>query len=105
MKPVEFAGDALERLRKFPRSARQRAGDQLLLVQQGDEPDDWKPMPSIGAGVRELRIWDASGAYRVIYLAKLADRLVVLHAFKKSTQATSRKDIELAKTRFRKLKA
>jgi phage-related protein len=62
-------------------------------------------MPSIGAGVRELRIWDASGTFRVIYLAKLADRVVVLHAFRKKTQATSRKDMELARARYRQVVA
>lgn len=93
------------RLRRFPKAARREAGDQLRLVQEGKEPSDWKPMPSIGAGVRELRIWDASGAFRVIYIAKLADGVMVLHAFKKKTQATSRKDVELARTRYRRVVA
>lgn len=105
MKTLQFAGDSQARLRRFPKSARWEAGDQLRLVQEGKEPNDWKAMPSIGAGVRELRIWDASGTFRVIYLAKLADRVVVLHAFKKKTQATSRKDVELARTRYRRVVA
>jgi phage-related protein len=58
VKPVEFLGDALARLRDFPASVRRAAGYQLDRVQRGLEPDDWKPMPTIGAGVRELRIRD-----------------------------------------------
>ena len=101
MKELEFAGDSRSRLGDFPKPARQRAGRQLGRVQRGQEPDDWKSVPLIGAGVRELRIWDEAGTFRVIYLAKLVDRVVVLHAFKKKTQATSRKDIDLAKRRYR----
>ena len=62
------------------------------------------PMKTIGAGVRELRIRDRSGAFRVIYLATLADRVVVLHAFQKKTQRTAKSDIEVAVKRFRELR-
>lgn len=54
-------------------------------VQQGREPDDWKPMPSIGTGVREIRIREASGAFRVIYVAKFEAAIFVLHCFQKKT--------------------
>ena len=60
-------------------------------------------MPSVGKGVREIRIRDVTGAYRVIYLAKLADRIVVLHAFIKKTQATPKRDIDLASKRLKDL--
>jgi phage-related protein len=104
LKPIEFAGDSLARLREFAASARRAAGYQLDRVQRGLEPDDWKPMKTIGAGVRELRIRDRSGAFRVIYLATLADRVVVLHAFRKKTQRTSKQDIDLAAKRLRELR-
>ncbi len=104
LKPVEFAGDSLARLRDFPPNARRSAGYQLDRVQRGLEPDDWKPMKAIGAGVRELRIRDRAGAFRVVYLATLPDRIVVLHAFQKKTQKTTRQDIELAVKRFRELR-
>lgn len=55
-KSAEFLGDSLEVLRAFPDSARQEAGFQLDKVQHGEEPDDWKPMPGAGAGVKEIRI-------------------------------------------------
>lgn len=103
MKLVEFLGDALARLREFPETARRAAGYQLDRVQHGLEPDDWKPMKAVGPGVREIRVRDRSGAYRVIYLATLPDRVVVLHAFQKKTQRTPTSDIGLAKTRLRAL--
>lgn len=79
------------------------AGFQLDRVQRGLSPPDFKPMPSIGKGVEEIRVRDETGAYRVIYTARLADAVYVLHAFQKKTQATSKRDIELAKQRFAQL--
>lgn len=101
MKPISFLGDSLARLRDFPDDARSQAGHQLSEVQHGFDPDDWKPMKTIGSGVREIRIREKSGAFRVIYLATLPDAVLVLHAFQKKTQATPQKDIELAVTRLR----
>lgn len=103
MKPVRFLGDSLHCLRDFPDDARQDAGYQLDKVQQGEQPDDFKPMPAIGKGVEEIRVWDDSGTYRVIYTARLADAVYVLHAFHKKTQATPRKDLDIAKERYGRL--
>ncbi len=100
MKSVRFLGNSLKTLREFPEDARQDAGYQIDKVQRGLQPDDFKPMPSIGRGVEEIRIWDESGTYRVVYTARLADAVIVLHAFQKKTQATSKRDIDLAKERF-----
>ncbi len=100
---MRFLGDALKSLRDFPEDAKQDAGYQLDKVQRGEQPDDFKPMPSIGKGVEEIRIWDDSGTYRVIYTARLADAVYVLHAFQKKTQATSKRDIDTAKERFAQL--
>ena len=96
-------GDSLTRLREFPEDARQDAGYQLGKVQRGEQPGDFRPMPSIGKGVEEVRVWDDSGTYRVIYTARMADAVYVLHAFQKKTQATSKRDIELAKSRYTEL--
>ena len=104
MKPVRFLGDSLERLREFPEDARHDAGYQLEQVQRGEQPDDFKPMPSIGKGVEEIRVRDDSGIYRVIYTARLADAVYVLHAFQKKTQATSKRDIATARERFAQLR-
>ena len=84
MKPVEFLGDSLDRLRAFPQGPRRDAGFQLDRVQRGLDPDDWKPMKSVGQGVREIRVRDESGAFRAIYLATLPDAVYVLHAFQKT---------------------
>lgn len=102
-RPVEFRGSSLEDLRAFPKFARREAGHQVDQVQRGVEPDDWKPMPVIGSGVREIRIRDAAGIFRVVYIAKFADAIYVLHCFKKATQKTRKSDIELASKRFREL--
>jgi phage-related protein len=67
------------------------------------QPDDFKPMPAIGKGVEEIRVWDDTGTFRVIYTARLADAIYVLHAFQKKTQATSQRDIDTAKARFAEL--
>jgi phage-related protein len=103
MKPIRFLGDSLRALRAFPRDARQNAGYQLEKVQNGKAPNDSKPMPSIGRGVEEIRIWDESGTYRVIYTARLKEHVYVLHAFQNKTQATSKRDIEIAQQRFNDL--
>ena len=103
MKPVEFRGAALDDLRGFPLDARREAGHQLDQVQRGRDPDDWKPMASIGQGVREIRVREASGAFRVIYVAKFEDAIYVLHCFQKKTQKTSARDIEVAAGRYRDL--
>lgn len=100
MKPLCFLGDSLEELRAFPAEARQDAGYPLDKVQRGQQPDDFKSMPSIGRGVEEIRVWDDSGTFRVIYTARRAEAVYVLHCFQKKRQATSRRDIELARSRF-----
>jgi len=98
-----FLGDSLQCLRDFPEDARHDAGYQLDKVQRGQQPDDFKPMPSVGKGVEEIRVTDDSGAYRVIYVARRVESVYVLHAFQKKTQATSRRDIEIARKRFAQL--
>ena len=103
MKPCYFLGDSLERLREFPKEVEQDAGYQLELVQAGEKPADFKPMPSIGRGVEEIRVRDDSGAYRVTYTARLADAVYVLHAFQKKTQGTAKRDLDLARQRFQQI--
>lgn len=90
-------------MRDFPVDARHDAGYQLDKVQRGLQPDDFKPMPTIGKGVEEIRIRDDSGIYRVIYTARFADAVFVLHAFQKKTLRTSQRDIKIARARFSEL--
>ena len=103
MKPARFLGDSRKVLREFPKPARQQAGYQLERLQMGIQANDSKPMPSIGKGVEEVRIWAESGTYRVIYTARLAEAVYVIHAFHKKTRATSQRDVEIARERFRQL--
>lgn len=103
MKRLAFLGRSYSDLSSFPEGPRRKAGYQLRRVQSGMEPEDWKPMPSIGAGVREIRLKDPAGAFRVVYLATLADAVFVLHAFQKKSQKTAMLDIELARTRYKLL--
>ncbi|PIZ05242.1 MAG: hypothetical protein COY58_00030 [Gammaproteobacteria bacterium CG_4_10_14_0_8_um_filter_38_16] len=102
-KEIDFRGDSLDALRAFPVSVKKEAGFQLDKVQSGQDPDDWKPMSTVGSGVREIRIQDAAGIFRVIYVAKLADAVYVLHCFQKKTEKTSKTDIDLATKRYKEL--
>ena len=101
-KPLMWLGSSGRDLRAFPVLARRLTGFQLRRVQQGLEPDDWKPMPTVGPGVREIRI-HIGGAHRVFYLATRAEAIDVLHAFEKKTQKTAAGDLVIARDRFRAL--
>ena len=103
MKGIVFLGDSLIQIRAFPSDVRQDAGFQIDRVQRGGNPDDWKPLKSIGNGVREIRIREATGIYRVIYLANIDDAVYVIHAFQKKTQKTRKADIDLAKKRMKEI--
>jgi len=102
-KSLRFRGSALEDLRAFPAVVRREAGYQLDRVQNGHEPSDWKPMTTVGQGVREIRLRDADGAFRVIYVAKFAAAIYVLHCFQKKTRTTARSDLDLAAKRYQEL--
>jgi phage-related protein len=105
MKPVRFMGTAREDLSAFPDPVKLRAGHELFMVQVGREPDNWKPMTSIGAGACEIRVRDTSGAFRLVYIATFPSAIFVLHAFQKTSRKTARADVRLAKRRYREAKA
>ena len=85
----------------FPDEPRRDAGFQLGKVQVGLDPDDWKPFDDVGPGTKEIRIREASGIYRVMYVAKFEEAVYVLHCFQKKTQATSTQDKGIAEARYR----
>jgi len=101
-KALFWLGSSLDDLRRFPSQARKIAGHQLHRVQSGLEPTDWKPMPSVGPGVHEIRV-RTRGIYRIFYVAKFTEGAYVLHAFRKKTQRTAKSDVDLAKQRFKEL--
>jgi len=90
-------------LQNFPPDARREAGFQLFQVQQGFDPDDWKPMDTVGPGAREIRVRDENGIYRVMYVARFADAVYVLHCFQKKTQKTASGGLALTKRRYKEL--
>ena len=104
MKSVVFLGDSLDIIRAFPEQARRQTGFELRQVQHGLDPSDWKPIRGVGAGVREIRIRDASGAFRVLYIASLGDAVYLLHAFQKKTQKTGKRELDVAILRLRLLR-
>jgi phage-related protein len=104
MKRLIWMGSSREDLRAFPRDARREMGYQLEHVQEGVDPDDWKPMSTVGSGVREIRIRESSGAFRCIYLATRAEGIYVLHCFQKRTRRTTRQDLDLAERRFKAIR-
>lgn len=101
-KVLRWLGSARGDVRAFPPDARRLAGFQLRRVQQGLAPVDWKAMPAVGPGVREIRVHTAL-EHRILYVAKFADAVYVLHAFEKRTRRTAKRDVELARQRYRAL--
>ena len=100
-KEIRWVGSAYDDLLAFPDDPRRSAGFQLGKVQVGLEPDDWKPFDDVGAGAKEIRIREASGIYRVMYVAKFEEAVYVLHCFQKKTQVTSKQDKAIAEARYR----
>jgi phage-related protein len=101
MKEVIWMGSSREDLRAFPTEARREMGYQLEHVQAGVDPDDWKPMSTVGAGVREIRVQESSGAFRCIYLASRPEGIYVLHCFQKKMRKTRQQDLDLAEKRLK----
>lgn len=102
MKDLRFIGTSLQDLSRFPAEAKRAAGFELWQIQSGLDPSDWKPMSSVGIGVREIRI-HVGGEWRLLYVTKFAQAVYVLHAFRKKTQRTPQSDIDLAARRYREI--
>jgi phage-related protein len=103
MKPLNFIGTSLDDLRNFPDEARRAAGFELYAVQCGLEPSDWRPMPAIGLGVKEIRL-HVLGEWRIIFVAKFKDTVYVLHSFQTKGRKTSQIDMELARKRYKQIR-
>ncbi len=85
---------------QHPLNAKQDAGYQLHRIQNGLDPEDWKPFQTIGPGVKEVRISDDGNAFRIMYVAKFSGKIYVLHSFQKKTKKTSSQDIRVARNRY-----
>jgi phage-related protein len=95
-------GDSQKIVRAFPKPAKVDIGTELMRLRAGEDPIDWRPMPTVGAGVSEIRV-QHNGQWRLMYVAKFDEGIYVLHAFRKTTQRTSPADIEVTRNRLRDL--
>ncbi len=102
MKRIQWLGTSLNIVREFPQDARSVLGNELRFVQAGEMPTNFKPMASVGSGVYEIKVRKGN-QYRLIYVAKFAESVYVLHAFVKKTPNTAPEDIELAQSRYASL--
>jgi len=100
-KEILFMGDSRQVLRAFPKQARKALGDELNALQLGFMPKHYRPLPSAGPGVYELRHQDERAWYRVAYLVKMKGRIYVLHAFEKQSGKTSKMDLRTIRLRFK----
>jgi phage-related protein len=100
---VAWEGDSLEVMRSFPGPVRQDLGAELRRLQMGSPPLNSRPMPSIGNRVYELKEQDERAWYRVIYLAKIGNRIHVLHCFEKKSAKTSKNDLAVARSRLKRV--
>lgn len=99
-KAIYWVGSSYQDILEFPDSAKRDAGYQLHRIQNGLDPENWKPFQSVGSGVKEIRISDHGNAYRIMYVAKFSEKIYVLHSFQKKSQKTPGQDIKIAKTRY-----
>jgi phage-related protein len=102
MQTVIFMGSSLDDIRAFPEATRRAMGRQILRLQHGLDPEDWKPMKTVGPGVREIRI-HVGGQYRAFYATHIGNAIYILHAFRKKTQKTSPNDLALGQQRFKQI--
>jgi len=102
MKEIRFLGDTEKRIGNFPYSVMLRCLHELDRVRHGLDPSNWKPIKTAGPGVREIRI-QAGGAYRILYVTSRSDAIYVLHAFRKDSMQTRKRDIALARKRLQTL--
>lgn len=101
VKQIIWVGASRDDLVDFPDEARRKIGYQLNKIQQGRDPDDWKPFATVGPGAQEIRIQVDGNQYRSIYVARFEEAIYVLHCFVKREQKTSAKDVEIARQRYK----
>ncbi len=103
MKELHWVGNTKERLKRFPKEAKQEGGRQLRRVQKGLQPVDWRTMSDVGSGVIEIRLHEPH-EYRILYVASFPEAIYVLHAFGKKTQQTRQHDLEIARKHYDHIK-
>ena len=106
MRPIILHPKARDAIRRFPKEARVRLGRGLFRLQMGETiamPNS-RPMPTVAAGVSELRVQGEDGIFRVFYCTAAPEGVLVFHAFAKKTQRTPPLEIELARKRLKELR-
>ena len=98
MKSAVFHPKARDVIREFPEDVRREFGKVIFDLQKGQKLSMplSRSMTSVASGVEELRVRDRSGAYRVFYYTRLADLVLIFHAFAKKTQKTPPHEIASA---------
>ena len=104
MKDIVWLGQTYKDVKSYPKKVKREIGFNLDRLQRGLEPCDWKNLVGLGQGIQEIRIHEMN-EYRVVYIAKFAEAIYILHSFVKKTQQTSHKDIELIKNRYAEILA
>jgi phage-related protein len=102
---VAWEGDSREVLKAFPEKVTQNLGFELWRLQLGETPTDYRPLPSVGRGVFELRDQDERGWYRLVYLSRIKEVIYVLHCFEKKSREMPRRDFEKSKQRLKQVTA
>jgi phage-related protein len=98
---IAWEGDSKEVISSFPDAVRSNLGFDLRLLQEGQQPTDYRPMSSVGPGVFELRDQDERAWYRVIYLSRVHGVIHVLHCFEKRSRETPMREINTARQRLK----
>lgn len=100
---IYWLADTLDTVRGFDEEVRKAVGSELRLIQTGEKPIHARPMKTVGRGVWEIKVQAADGQFRLFYLVKRGDGLYVLHAFRKTTRKTPKKEIDLARQRLKEI--
>ena len=101
LKPIRWLGTTRDDIRAQRPATRYELGQQLFRLQMGLMPNNYKPINTVGPGAYEVRVRDADGIARLMYVAKFHDTICVLHVITKKSMRTPKTDIDLAKRRYR----
>ena len=107
LKPIWWIGQSKDELLAFPKDAMQDAGYQLHRLQEGNEPQDWRPLTGLAkgiTGVYEIRIRLDDAIFWVAYVARFSNCITVLHCWQKTTQATAKPNKAIIIKRYREVK-
>jgi phage-related protein len=106
LKDVDWIGDSLKKLKRFPEGARKDIGDVLHFAQRGEKHRFSKQMNYIGSGIFEICVDDNTDTFRCVHAVNFKDKIYVLHSFKKKSTkgiSTPKKEVDIIKKRYKEL--